>query len=152
MVQAYYDMIGVKMNIRPMEVGAYQAQRQDESRAAAYMIDNGSGTPVAVLRKSFLTGQAWNPSFFSDPKFDADFELASQEVDEEKRIEMLRELNRRIIEDDVPHVWLPTQAVFTAWWPWVKNYHGELAIGAQRKNSIYARVWVDQQMKKDMGY
>lgn len=152
MVQAYYDMIGVKMNIRPMEVGAYQAQRREESRTAAYMIDNGSGTPIVVLRKSFLTGQAWNPSFFSDPKFDADFQLASQEVDEEKRIVMLRELNRRIIEDDVPHVWLPTQAVFSAWWPWVKNYHGELAIGAQRQNSIYARVWIDQQMKKDMGH
>lgn len=152
MVQAYYEMIGVKMNIKPMEAGAYQAQRKEPNRTAAYMIDNGSGTPVAVLRKSFLTGQAWNPAYFSDPEFDAAYVAAAEEIDDDKRVAMLKELNRRIIEDDVPHVWLPTPAVYTAWWPWVKNYHGELAIGAQRQNSIYARVWIDEALKREMGY
>ena len=151
MVQAFYQQIGVKMNLKPMEVGAYQAQRRKEDRTAAYMIDNGSGTPIAVLRKSFQSGQAWNASFYTSDGFDKRLAAATAERDDPKRVKMLRDLNRFIIEEEVPHVWLPSQASYTAWWPWVKNYNGELAIGAQRQNAIYARIWIDEDLKRRMG-
>ena len=44
---------------------------------------------------------------------------------------MLREMTREIL-DKAPYVWLPTPYVYTAWWPWVKNYDGELRVGATR--------------------
>ena len=47
---------------------------------------------------------------------------------------------------------LPTPYVHTAWWPWVKNYNGELRAGAVRPGPIYARIWIDQDLKKRMGY
>ncbi|HBP68357.1 MAG TPA: ABC transporter substrate-binding protein, partial [Alcanivorax sp.] len=59
----------------------------------------------------------------------------------------IRELNDFIIEEAVPHVWLPTEMVYSAWWPWVKNYHGETRIGAVKPNAIYARIWIDQELK-----
>jgi peptide/nickel transport system substrate-binding protein len=34
----------------------------------------------------------------------------------------------------------------------VKNYGGELRAGADRPGPIHARVWVDQAMKKQMGF
>jgi peptide/nickel transport system substrate-binding protein len=34
----------------------------------------------------------------------------------------------------------------------VKNYGGELRAGAVRPGPIYARIWVDQEQKKKMGY
>jgi peptide/nickel transport system substrate-binding protein len=34
----------------------------------------------------------------------------------------------------------------------VKNYAGELRAGAVRPGPIYARIWVDQELKKKMGY
>jgi peptide/nickel transport system substrate-binding protein len=34
----------------------------------------------------------------------------------------------------------------------VKNYGGELRAGAERPAPIHARVWVDQEMKKSMGF
>jgi peptide/nickel transport system substrate-binding protein len=34
----------------------------------------------------------------------------------------------------------------------VKNYGGELRAGAERPSPIHARVWVDQEMKKSMGF
>jgi peptide/nickel transport system substrate-binding protein len=37
--------------------------------------------------------------------------------------------------------------VYSAWWPWVKNYHGETRIGAVKPNAIYARIWIDQELK-----
>ena len=56
------------------------------------------------------------------------------------------------IVDKAPYVWLPTPYLYTAWWPWVKNYGGELRAGAVRPGPIYARIWVDQELKKKMGY
>ena len=73
------------------------------------------------------------------------------ERDEAKRQAMLKEMTREIL-DKAPYVWLPTPHIFTAWWPWVKNYNGELRAGAVRPGPIYARVWVDQDLKKKMGY
>jgi len=152
MLQAYYQRIGVTMNIKAMEYGAYRSMMRHKDQADGYLINNASGTPLAVLRKSYMTGQTWNPTMLSDPKFDEAYQAAATELDRAKRDEMLRALNRYIIEDVVPQVWLPTQNYYSAWWPWVKNYNGEIRNGAMRPNSIYARIWVDQELKKKMGY
>jgi peptide/nickel transport system substrate-binding protein len=34
----------------------------------------------------------------------------------------------------------------------VKNYNGELCAGSVRLGPIYARIWIDQDLKKKMGY
>jgi len=34
----------------------------------------------------------------------------------------------------------------------VKNYDGELRAGSERPAPIHARMWVDQAMKKKMGF
>jgi len=152
MLQAYYQRIGVTMNIKTLEYGAFRSMMRHKDMADGYLMNNASGTPLAVLRKSFQTNQTWNASLLSDAKFDADLEKAIVESERDKRDQMLRDLNRYIIEDVVPHVWLPTQTYYSAWWPWVKNYHGELRNGAMKPNSIYARIWVDQALKKKLGH
>jgi peptide/nickel transport system substrate-binding protein len=42
--------------------------------------------------------------------------------------------------------------IFLAWWPWVKSDYGELRVGQQRSATIHARIWIEQEMKKKMGY
>ena len=41
---------------------------------------------------------------------------------------------------------------YTASWLWVQNYNGEERAGAVRPGPIYARIWIDQAMKKKMGF
>jgi peptide/nickel transport system substrate-binding protein len=38
------------------------------------------------------------------------------------------------------------------WWPWLKNYSGELSVGYFSGDSWVRYVWVDQPMKKSMGH
>jgi peptide/nickel transport system substrate-binding protein len=76
---------------------------------------------------------------------------AFQIRDEGKRQEAIRAMTRDIVAQ-APYIWLPTPYVFTAWWPWVKNYDGELRAGAVRSGPIYARAWIDQEMKKKLGF
>ena len=54
--------------------------------------------------------------------------------------------------EQAPCIILPTSYIYTAWWPWVKNYYGEIRVGAHGSAPILARIWIDQEMKKKMGY
>jgi hypothetical protein len=48
-----------------------------------------------------------------------------RERDEPTRQKMVREMTRDIL-DKAPYIWLPVAYTYAAWWPWVKNYDGEI--------------------------
>ncbi len=152
LLQAYYQRVGITMNVQPLEYGAFRSQMRADSQTAGYLMNNSEGNPFSVLRKSYVSGQTWNPAFYSNEEFDAKFWAAVAERDDDKRRQMLTEMNEFIIEEAVPQVWLPTLLSYRAWWPWVKNYYGELRVGAMRPGPIYARIWIDEEMKEEMGF
>jgi peptide/nickel transport system substrate-binding protein len=151
MVGAYLEKVGVKIQIEPLEYGAFLSRMTSKTNSAGYFMDNGHTNPTTTIRKSFVTGQTWNPSQWSDPAYDKKVNVMYAERDEGKRQQMLKEMTREIV-DKAPYIWLPTPYVFQAWWPWVKNYDGEMRAGAVRPGPIYARIWVDQEMKQKMGF
>ena len=151
LIADYWQAIGVRMKIQPMEYAAFLSAMTTKTHAAGYMMNTGVVSPTSTLRKNFQTGQLWNPSMYSDPDFDARLERMFETRDETERVKMAREMTVEIL-DEAPYVWLPTGYVYTAWWPWVRNYGGELRAGAVRPGPIYARIWIDQQMKRELGF
>jgi peptide/nickel transport system substrate-binding protein len=151
LVAGYLEQVGVKMEIQPMEYGAFLSAMTTQTNAPGYFMGNGHTNPTTTLRKNFVMGQVWNPSQWNDPAFAAKMDAVYKEPDEDKRKVMVRDMTREIL-DKAPYLWLPTPYNYTAWWPWVKNYGGELRAGSVRPGPIYARIWVDQEMKKQMGY
>ncbi|UXZ34978.1 ABC transporter substrate-binding protein [Cupriavidus gilardii] len=151
LIAAYLEQVGVRIQIQPMEYGAFLSAMTTKTNAPGYMMNNGHTNPTTTIRKSFVSGQVWNASQWNDPKFDKRVEEAFELRDVGKRQEALRALTREIVAQ-APYIWLPTQYVYTTWWPWVKNYGGELRAGAVRPGPIYARLWIDQEMKKKMGF
>ena len=151
LVSAYLEKVGVKMQIQPMEYGAFLSAMTSKTNSAGYFMNNGHGNPTMSIRKNFVSGETWNPSQFSDPQFDRKMAAVYTERVEARRQQMLREMTREII-DKAPYIWLPIPYHYTAWWPWVKNYDGELRAGSVRPGPIYARIWIDQELKKKMGF
>ncbi len=151
LVAAYLEKVGVKVEIQPMEYGAFLSAMTTKTNATGYMMQNGHTNPTTSIRKSFVTKQTWNPSQFSDPEFDKRMAEVYLERDEGKRQLLLKLMTREIVER-APYIWLPTAHVYSAWWPWVKNYDGELRVGSERPGPIHARMWIDQGMKKKMGF
>jgi peptide/nickel transport system substrate-binding protein len=151
LVAGYLEQVGVKVEIQPLEYAAFLSAMSTKTHAPGYFMNIGHSNPLLAIYKNFISGQLWNPSMYADPEFDKKMELANREPDEEKRKVLVRELTREIL-DKAPHIWMPTAKAFTAWWPWVKNYNGEHTAGAVRPWPIYSRVWIDQDMKKKMGY
>ena len=150
LVAAYLEQVGVKIEIQPMEYAAFLSAMTTKTNAPGYFMNNGHTNPTRSLHKSFYTREVWNPSQWADPAYDAKIEAMYREPDEAKRQAMIKDLTREIL-DKAPYIWLPTPYIYTAWWPWVKGYNGELRAGAVRPGPIYARMWVDQDLKKKMG-
>ncbi|MFV0280241.1 MAG: ABC transporter substrate-binding protein [Rhodoblastus sp.] len=151
LIAAYLEQVGVKIEIQPMEYAAFLSAMTTKTQAAGYMMRNGHTNPTTTIRKSFVSGQTWNPSLYSDPAFDKKMDTVYKERDENKRKTMLKEMTREIL-DAAPYIWLPVAYNYTAWWPWVKNYGGELRAGSERPGPIHARMWIDQELKTKLGY
>ena len=49
-------------------------------------------------------------------------------------------------------IFMPQPYVYHVWWPWVKNFHGEVQTGYARFNRNIRYLWIDQDLKKSMGY
>ena len=151
LLEDYLSKVGVRLEIQPMEYASFLSAMTTRTHAPTYLMGSGHVNPTTTLRKSFKTGQTWNPSMYSDPAFDEQIRVLHLERDETKRISMIRAMTIEML-DAAPYIWLPTPYIYTAWWPWVKNYGGELRVGAQRPGPIYARIWIDHELKEALGF
>ena len=151
MFEAYYQRIGVKVISKPLDYPTFRAKMREPDQALGYLAVADEGNPFQVLRSRFVTGQTWNAAIHSDKLHDETFHSALSMKDAEQRDALLREMNIRIIGERVPYVWLPTPTMYEAWWPYVKNYWGEHSVGTQDPGPIYARIWIDEDLKRQMG-
>jgi peptide/nickel transport system substrate-binding protein len=151
LIVAYMEAVNVKMQIVPMEYGAFLQTMIKRTNAEGYVNSTPDNSPEASLRVNFGKTQFYNSSMWDDPKFDAAVQAANSERDDKKRQKALQDLTTQIL-DAAPAIWLPNSYGYTAWWPWVKNYGGEFYVSATRGAPFYARIWIDQDMKKKMGF
>ena len=49
-------------------------------------------------------------------------------------------------------IYLPVPKTYTVWWPWMQNFRGETSIGNFTPATHTRYIWIDQEMKKAMGY
>jgi peptide/nickel transport system substrate-binding protein len=64
---------------------------------------------------------------------------------------MYKELMKYVLDQ----AWViptPLPPLYHMWWPWVKNYRGEGSVGYDNSYNFTKFVWIDQALKKTMGY
>jgi len=49
-------------------------------------------------------------------------------------------------------IWMPRPQVYDLWWPWLKDYEGIYWHGWANLTDWYKILWIDQSLKKSMGY
>ena len=150
MLSSYFEAVNVKLDVQVMEYAAHLSVMNNNTNAEGYFFTAGMSNPFTTTRVNFVS-HTYNPAQWDDPKFGQMFADASHERDDEKRYAMFHEMTRNILRG-VPYVFLPVPYYYGAWWPWVKNYNGETRAGAAKPGPIYARLWIDQALKKRMGH
>ena len=71
-----------------------------------------------------------------------------KEFDPALRTPMYKEVFAHIIEEAY-YITLPQGVVYTAWWPWLEEYNGEINAWAD-KGSVMSHIWLDQDLREEM--
>ena len=69
----------------------------------------------------------------------------------EEQLEASKAYDMDVIERH-NQIWGPLAPQFQVNQPWVKGFNGEYSIGDMQYNSILYRLWIDQELKKEMGF
>ncbi len=149
LVAAYWREIGVDMEIevvdRPVAVAAIGARDFDMTGTRA------AGVADPILSVGVFSSESpWNAVASNDPVYDGLYEraLAAGTYEEQKQI--LIEMDMHLIRNHWV-IWGPDTPLFHVTQPWIKGYNGEAGIGAL-KFPIFARLWVDHDLKQEMGH
>ena len=99
----------------------------------------------------FTPGYESNPCKCDDPAYNALFERAKAATTFEEQKKPLVEMDMYLIKSvwGVPGPMVP---VFNVTQPWVKGYNSEGGLGGLNWYGIFARLWIDQDLKKEMGF
>ena len=93
----------------------------------------------------------WNPGWINDPVFEQDFVEVLAASTREEHTALVKKMNDHIF-DQQWFVTLHPVNNFIAWQPWLKSYNGEFHMGRANMAAVWARVWVDQDLKQSMGF
>lgn len=151
-VASYWEAIDVKTNINSMEYGAQYSTGMGKTYTDGWYTPKGNCNTFHCLEYHTHADDAWNPAGYDDPWFaDEFFKKVTTETDLDKQNAAMKELSVYII-DNASYIWLPVGYAYSYAWPWVKNYYGEYNVGSDREGPVYARIWLDRDLKKTMGY
>ena len=150
LVVSYWNKIGVDVEIDAVP-GAVFGPRRSEGN---FDMINGHGAqkwfPMVIV-STYATGTGWNWSNASDPAYDAMYEAAQAAATLEEQNRIAGELNQYAIEKFWT-IWGPMPPKYQATQPWIKGFNGEALLGNQQLNTVFTRLWVDQELKKEMGF
>ncbi len=151
LLAAYWREIGVDVEIRVLPLAEFIAKRKDRdfeimSHEAAY-----GGLSDPLVGRRFLSTTVYNTAAVNDPDYEALFEAAAAATTIKEQQRLVIAMDMYAIEKHWT-VWGPIAPSFEATQPWLKGYNGEFRLGFTVKNWLFARLWIDQDLKKEMGY
>lgn len=151
--QEAWSKIGVELTTKPMENSAYNstflARKYDNM---AYGIYGSHGIYLNML--NWVGETVYNGTWNLEPKAKPAWEAMSDAIakgDLPKADAVYKEFSKEM----AGKVWTipyPRPYSYTVWWPYLKNYHGETSIGYLNGFSWATFAWIDQDMKKSLGF
>ena len=144
--------IGLDVEIISMEHVAHEAiMLTRDYHGANLNMGFHVNDPADYLYRYGVTDGYLNGAGYSNEYYDELVTRMTGFMEEDERALMIKELGL-ILLTDVPYIPLYPEMMADYWWPWLKNYYGELSVGDYDMVSILAQTWIDQDLKEEMGY
>ena len=149
---SYWSESGVDVKLEPIPAAQWNTVVSDPERERG-LVPGAFGVvaaPFDVVSR-FIPEWDFNPCRCDDPVYNALFERAEAATTSEEQKKPIIEMDMHYIKS----VWgVPGTAVpqFNVTQPWVKGYNGEGTLGGGAMRGIFSRLWIDQDLKKEMGF
>ena len=150
-VQAYLNEIGIAAKIEAVDQATWRVINGDRTWDGLNFTAMGLDYPPAGMCYQPSTA-TWTSGAKGPDPVQEKIALAVQAattLEEEARL--VKECDMHMIKKH-EDIWGPKVPQFTAVQPWVIGYNGEVEMTNQDRTSIYARLWIDQELKKEMGH
>ena len=145
----YWKQIGVEVEIKQWD-GATKNSRWQEGIAKG-MTNFISASPYEPSNAlSWLSNGPWNVTGHSEPEYDALFQSILDAETLEEQMRLSREGNMYSVTNHL-YVWTALSPWFNFTQPYVAGFNGDFFMGRWQKNSVFARLWIDQALKSQLG-
>ena len=152
LAKSYWEAIGVDLEINALEQLAYQTERRERNYHVIRSTLQNQREVGAFNKHSINFAGGWNDAIWTDPTYyDPLFVETSATLDLEERNKKWAQL-AQIVAEATAYVPIGIQYELTYWWPWVKNYFGESSTTYRSSSMVEAGIWIDQNLKQEMGY
>jgi len=151
---------GIDVTLR-IEAPAIIGQLMDDRTYTGGIMDYiGIGPPVHTLYRETLTLEeialdevsttGWSDLYFNELVFS----LQGWDALSLSRAEYVSVFHEAslIYINAVPQIPVGVGPAGLAWWPWVKNYYGEVNVTGEHFMPALSHAWLDLELKDDMGY
>ena len=149
----YFRDIGIDLKFNIVPIGEYVAMIR---ATPVELLQLGGCQPwledQSVAKYSDYSGEKWVANW---RKHDPDYERI---IGDMRAATTLEEWTKFFIEADdyiiEKHwlIWGPGAPVGQVVQPWITGWNGEISVGVGQKNDIFARLWIDSELKAAMGY
>ena len=157
---AYWAEIGVQVDvvvISGAESGALRANGPDGTAQyeMTWYLGGAKADPMIAI-SGWPAGKCYGPDCEGNPaiasaEYDALYERARLAGTLDEVAPLVKQMDMMIIEN-VWALWGPIAPQFNVQWPWVKGYTNEGDLGGGQRGVMFARMWIDQELKSAMGH
>jgi ABC-type oligopeptide transport system substrate-binding subunit len=145
LVASYWNKIGVDVEIDVVPSAVFASRRTERDFEMISAEAANTWFPLVVQMK-YTMGLSWNTSNPQDPDYDAMHKAAAAATTLEEQHRIVKELDQYGIEKFWT-IWGPMAPQYAAVQPWVIGYNGEKRLAAGQYNTIFSRLWIDQELK-----
>ncbi len=149
LVQAYWKDIGVELVLQPRDAGTYASMKYGFTYQHIIAGEMGWGDPISGLEIFYLSTGRFNRCRVNDPYIDQSYYKAVATFDYTERTKLLKEVYLYILKQCYG-LSLPRLNNYSAWYPWIVNYHGEGSLGGSGMGTLFSYLWMNRDMKKAM--
>jgi len=147
-IKDYWAAIGVDLVLDVKDAGVWDSVGRAHTYKEMLMSYKGLGS--ADIFTDLRPGISGNYSIVNDPYINERWaKIKSWGTDDPVRNRLSKEITLYTLSEIVPYVQMPLPYYHTIWWPWVKNYHGETAIGYYDSPDFHKYIWIDEAMKRE---
>ena len=148
----YWAEIGVDVQINVLDGAAATAVRGDRTwEGLIYHTMGNSTEPLGFVRQMVHSTSHEDLHGIRYPELDALLDAAQATTSEEEHQRLVKEVDMYTMENHW-WIWGPKVGNYMSHQPWVVGSNGETHLGFMDYFPILARLWIDSELKAEMGH
>jgi len=149
----YLAKVNIDMSIKVVDTGTYNNMHR--LRTFPEMIYRGAKMYFIPWMMHEIRQESFDDvAYFEAPETRAAYDQVIQYLgkDDAKCWQVLKDITPFMIANDPVGIYMPVPYNYSVWWPWLQNFFNATGIGYWEPNTSFMYHWIDQDMKKAMGY